>query len=101
MKASLMSNYPATCKFNSSRHGKEVVDSRELSVTDDPLAGDDDDDKFELSLSTFSNQRVRRSGSHLLHFFEKVFFVLSAACIGTPNVVPIQQQLYNEHLFRK
>ena len=45
-----MSNSPASCKFNSSGHGKEVRDSRELSVTADPLAGDDD--KFELT--TFS-----------------------------------------------
>ena len=58
-----------------------MKDSRELSATADPLAGDDDDDKFELSLATFSNQTVRRSGSHL-HFFEAVFFTLSAAGIG-------------------
>ena len=56
-------------------------------MTADPLAGDNDDDKFELSLATFSNQTVRRSGSHLLHFFEAVFSVLSAAGIGTPNLM--------------
>ena len=67
----------------------------------DPLAGDDDDAKFELNLATFSNQTVRRSGSHLLNFFEGVFFVLSADSIGTPNVEPIQQHFYDEHLFRK
>ena len=74
-------------------------DSKELSVTADPLACDDDD-KFELSLATFSNQTVRRSGSHL-HFFEAVVSVPLPTGIGTPNVEPIQQQLYNEHLFRK
>ena len=67
----------------------------------DPLAGDDDDAKFELNLATFYNQMVRRSGSHLLHFFEGVFFVLSAESICTPNLEQIQQQLYDEHLFRK
>ena len=69
-------------------------------MTADSLAVDNDD-IFELSLTTFSNQSVRRSGSHLLQFFEAVFFVLSADGIGTPNVHPIQQQLYDEHLFRK
>ena len=39
---------------------KEVADERELSVTDDPQVGDDDD---RLKLATFSNQRVRKSGS--------------------------------------
>ena len=98
MKAPSLSKYPATCKFNSSRRGKEVKDSRKLSVTADTLSGDDDN--FELSLAPFSNQIVRRSGSHL-HFLEAVFFVLSAAGIGTLNVEPIQQQLSDEHLFRK
>ena len=64
----------------------------------DPLAGGDND-KFELA--TFSSQRVRRSGTPLLHFFEAAFFVLSAAGIDTPNVEQIQQQLYNELLFSK
>ena len=64
------SNYTVTCKFISSRRGKEVKDSRELSVTAEPLAGDDDDDKFELSLAlNFSNQTVKLSGSHFLHIF--------------------------------
>ena len=65
------------------------------------LLADDDNDEFGLSLATICNQTVRRSGSHRLHSFEAVFFVLSAAGIGTPNVEPIQQQLYYEHLFRK
>ena len=33
--------------------------------------------------------------------FEAASFVLSAAGIGTPNVEPIQQQLYDELLFSK
>ena len=65
-------------------------------MTDDPLVGDDDD-TFELA--TFSNQRVRKSGSPVLNFFEAVFFVLSTVGIGTPNVEPIQQQLSDQHLF--
>ena len=68
-------------------------------MTDDPLVGDDDDDKHKLAL--FSNQRVRKSVSPLLNFVEAVFFVLSTVGIGTPNVVPIQQQLPDEHLFWK
>ena len=56
-------------------------------MTDDPLVGDDDDDK--LLLATFSNQRVRKSGSPLLNIFEAVFFVLSTVGVGTPNVEPI------------
>ena len=62
-------------------------------MTADQMAGDDDD-KFELA--TFSIQRVKRSGSPLLHFFEAVFFVLSAAGNGTPNIESIQQRLYAE-----
>ena len=42
-------------------------------MTDDPLVGDHD----KLKLATFSNQRVRESGSPLLNFFEVVFFVNS------------------------
>ena len=64
-------------------------------MTDDPLVGDDDD-----TLATFSNQRVKKSGSPLLNCFEAVFFV-STVGIGTPNVEPIQQQVYDEHLFWK
>ena len=59
-------------------------------MTANLLAGDDDD-KFELSLATFSNQTVRRSGSHLLHVFEAVFFVLSAAGIGIPDEEPMKK----------
>ena len=62
-----LSNYPATCKCTSSRSEKEVADSGELSVTADPLAGDDDD-KFELA--TFPNQSVRRL-VHLSQIFSK------------------------------
>ena len=62
---------------------KKAADSGELSVTADPLAGDDDD-KFALSI--FSNPIVRMPGS------------LSAACIGIPNVEPILQHIYDEHL---
>ena len=76
-----------------------MTDSEELSVTvtDDPLAGGNID---KSKLATFSSQRVRRSGTPLLHFFEAVF-VLSAAGIGTPNVDPIQQQIYDELEFSK
>ena len=83
------SNYAATFKCTSSRSGKEVADSEKLSVTADPVAGGDND-KFELA--TFSSPRVRRSGTPLLHCFDTVFYLLSAAGIGTPNVEPIQQQ---------
>ena len=77
-----------------------MADLEEVSVTADLLAGGEND-KFELA--TFSSQRVRRSGTPLLspHFFEAAFFVLSVACIGTPNVEPIQKQLYDELLFSK
>ena len=73
-----------------------MADSEELSVTAYPLAGGDND-KFEQV--TYSCPRVRRSGTPLSHFFEAVFFVLSAAGNGTPNVESIQQQRYDEHLF--
>ena len=66
-------------------------------MTDEPLVGDDD----KLYLAMFSNQRVRKSGSLLLNFFEAVFFVLSTVGIDTPNVEPIQQQLSDEHIFWK
>ena len=60
-------------------------------MTADPLAGDDDDHKFELTLATFSNQTVRRPGSrHSPSFFEAVFFVLSAAGTDTPILEPTE-----------
>ena len=74
------------------------MEDLELSVTADPLV-DSDNDKFEQA--TFSSQRVRTSGTPLLHFFEAAFFVLSAVGIGTPNVEPIHQQLYDELIFSK
>ena len=67
-------------------------------MTYDPLVGDDDD---KLYLVFFFNQRVRKSVSPLLNFFEAVFFVLSTVGIGTSNVEPIQQQLSDEHLLWK
>ena len=63
-----------------------MADLEELSVTVDPLAGGDND-KFKLA--TVISQKVSRSGTPLLHFFEAAFFVLSAAGIGAPNVEPI------------
>ena len=67
-------------------------------MTDNPHVGDDDD---KLKLATFSNQRVRKSGSHLINSSEAVCFVLSTVGIGTPKVEPIQQQLSDEYLFWK
>ena len=97
-RAPPLSNYASICKCTICRSGKEVADSEELSVTANPLAGEYN---YIFELATFSSPRVRRSGTPTLHFFEAVFFVLSATCIGTSNVVPIQQQLYDELCFLK
>ena len=72
-----LGNYPATCKSTSSRCGKGVANAGELIHM---LVAGVDNDKFEII--TFSNPKVRRSGSPLLRFYEAVFFVLSAAGIG-------------------
>ena len=74
-----------------------MADSEEPSLTANPLAGEDN---YTFELATFSSPRVRRSGTPTLHFFEAVFFVLSAAGICTSNVEPIQQQLYVNFYFR-
>ena len=67
-------------------------------MTADPLAGGDND-KFELGI--FPAQEEEGLG-HISFIFEAVFFVLSAAGMGTPNVEQIQQlQLYDLLLLSK
>ena len=53
-----LNNYPATCKCTSSRIGKEVTNSEELSVIADPLAGGE-------------NQKTHLGLCHLSYSFSK------------------------------